>query len=46
MLRVLIADDINRPVLPPHALAAVAQLLDTAAHLHAPDLLARNLATR
>jgi hypothetical protein len=44
MLRVLIANNVDRPVLPPHALAAIAQLLDTAAHLHPPDLLARNLA--
>jgi hypothetical protein len=39
MLRILTADDIHiSALLPPHALAAVAQLLDRAAHLHAACL--------
>lgn len=40
MLRVLGADDVDVfSTLSPHALAAVTQLLDRAAHLHAADLL-------
>jgi plasmid stabilization system protein ParE len=42
MLRVLATDDIDiAPLLPAHALAPLAQLLDRAAHLHAARLLHR-----
>lgn len=40
MLGILAADDVDiLPALAPHALAAVAELLNGAAHLHASDML-------
>jgi hypothetical protein len=39
MLRILATNNIHiSTLLPPHALAPIAQLLDRAAHFHAPDL--------
>jgi hypothetical protein len=46
MLRVLTANNVHvAPLLAPHALAPIAQLLDGAAHLHAARLLPSNSET-